>query len=255
MKKIITLLAVIAILLVGYFVFRTDGAEAPSGAKNTAVYSNPELQLEFTYKTGPDGYVVEERNPSQTTSGEVKTIILMRAEDKENLDKNGAPVGGEGPATITINILKNLKSRQASVWAMENVAYSNYNLKSGEPTEAVVGGANAVRYLADGLYASDTVVVASGGYIYVFTGMYLDENSALRRDFQPLIESVKFVPISSQVGGKINIDEVCQGALTYMTFPNGAAADKFVEDCKEGKHPEVIEKYKQDMNLGDGAAI
>ena len=54
---------------------------------------------------------------------------------------------------------------------------------------------------------------------------------------------------------KININAVCEGALAYMSFPDGASADKFVQDCKDGKHPEVIEKYKADMGLGDGAAI
>lgn len=56
------------------------------------------------------------------------------------------------------------------------------------------------------------------------------------------------------VAGKLDINAVCEGALSYMTFPDGASADAFVADCKEGKHPEVIEKYKADMNLG-GAAI
>ena len=49
---------------------------------------------------------------------------------------------------------------------------------------------------------------------------------------------------------KINITAVCKGALAYMSFPSGAEAEVFVEECKEGKHPEVIEKYKADMNLG-----
>jgi hypothetical protein len=40
-----------------------------------------------------------------------------------------------------------------------------------------------------------------------------------------------------------------------MTFSDGASADAFVAECKEGKHPEVIERFKADMNLGDGAAI
>lgn len=55
--------------------------------------------------------------------------------------------------------------------------------------------------------------------------------------------------------GKLNINAVCDGALAYMTFPDAASADVFVQDCKEGKHPEVIEQYKADMNLGDGATI
>jgi hypothetical protein len=55
--------------------------------------------------------------------------------------------------------------------------------------------------------------------------------------------------------GKLDINVVCEGALAYMTFPDGESAAKFVAECKEGKHPEVIEKYKADMNLGDGATI
>jgi len=54
---------------------------------------------------------------------------------------------------------------------------------------------------------------------------------------------------------KINIDEVCQSALAYMTFPDSLAAGAFVEECKEGKHPEVIEKWKQDNNITDDRAI
>jgi hypothetical protein len=55
--------------------------------------------------------------------------------------------------------------------------------------------------------------------------------------------------------GKLDINTVCEGALAYMTFPDAASADLFVAECKEGKYPEVIERYKADMNLGDGAQI
>jgi hypothetical protein len=57
------------------------------------------------------------------------------------------------------------------------------------------------------------------------------------------------------VSGKININVVCENSLAYMTFPDEASAEKFVAECKEGKHPEVIEHYKAQMNLGDGAGI
>lgn len=57
------------------------------------------------------------------------------------------------------------------------------------------------------------------------------------------------------ISGKIDINAVCEGALAYMTFPDAASADAFVAECKEGKHPEVIEHFKADMNLGDDAAI
>ncbi|KND52116.1 MAG: hypothetical protein AB198_00915 [Parcubacteria bacterium C7867-003] len=54
---------------------------------------------------------------------------------------------------------------------------------------------------------------------------------------------------------KINIDQVCNEALIYMTFADSVAADLFVKECKEGKHPQVIEDYKARMNLGVGAEI
>ena len=53
---------------------------------------------------------------------------------------------------------------------------------------------------------------------------------------------------------KINIDAVCKGALAYTTFPDAASADAFVAECKEGKHPGVIERYKANLHL-DGATI
>ncbi len=54
---------------------------------------------------------------------------------------------------------------------------------------------------------------------------------------------------------KLNMNAVCESALTYMTFPDGASADAFVAECKEGKHPEVIEHYKAQMSVGDSARI
>ncbi len=60
---------------------------------------------------------------------------------------------------------------------------------------------------------------------------------------------------STPTEGKLNINAVCEDALAYMTFPDGKNAETFVVECKEGKHPEVIEEYKKQMNLGDGATI
>jgi hypothetical protein len=54
--------------------------------------------------------------------------------------------------------------------------------------------------------------------------------------------------------GKIDVNVVCKSALAYMSFPNSKEADIFVEECVDGKHPEVIQKYIKDLNL-DGAKI
>lgn len=55
--------------------------------------------------------------------------------------------------------------------------------------------------------------------------------------------------------GKLDINAVCEGALAYMTFPDGESAEAFVEECKAGERPEVIERYKAEMNIGTEVAI
>jgi hypothetical protein len=62
-------------------------------------------------------------------------------------------------------------------------------------------------------------------------------------------------PMDTASESKLDVNTVCDGALAYMTFPDAASAEAFVSECKEGKHPEVIEKYRADMNLGAGAQI
>lgn len=54
---------------------------------------------------------------------------------------------------------------------------------------------------------------------------------------------------------KININAVCDGALAYMTFSSGAEAEAFVEACKRGEHPEVVEQWKEMNGYNDGRAI
>lgn len=107
------------------------------------------------------------------------------------------------------------------------------------------------------------IIVALGASVYY------KKMSDISTPSNPSSSNGEFVPASSTStstsstsaptrGGsqaKINIDVVCQGALAYMTFKDGASADAFVAECKEGKHPEVIERFKADMNLGGGAQI
>ncbi len=61
--------------------------------------------------------------------------------------------------------------------------------------------------------------------------------------------------INTNTQGKLDINAICEGALAYMSFPDGASAEAFVAECKEGKHPQVIEDYKKQLNLGEGVAI
>ena len=37
--------------------------------------------------------------------------------------------------------------------------------------------------------------------------------------------------------GKLDMNVVCESALAYMSFPDGAAADFFVAECKKANTP------------------
>jgi hypothetical protein len=98
------------------------------------------------------------------------------------------------------------------------------------------------------LIALAVLVLIGGGYYW-----YANDMSFERVEIEEGEEMEENNMPSSQ--GKLDINAVCEGALAYMTFPDGESAEVFVKECKEGEHPEVIERYKADMNLGAGATI
>jgi hypothetical protein len=74
-------------------------------------------------------------------------------------------------------------------------------------------------------------------------------------DMEGIFTITKIISSNTVIQGKLNINAICEESLMYMTFENGQKTDEFVAECKEGKHPNVIEEYKKRMGLGDGVAI
>lgn len=191
MKRSLIAIAVLVLVGVGaYYYLSVDETRTMVGNTPTT-YANADIGIAFDY---PAGYYMEEA--IMPTTDYLHHISLFHPDDYQSVIN--PPAGGEGPPAIAINVFANSKNQFPLAWAEENISYSDINLKQGEVSEAVVGGANAIRYAADGLYASEKVVVAHGGFIYVFTGQYLDVDSALKRDFGPLIDSVRFIPAPGQ---------------------------------------------------------
>lgn len=87
------------------------------------------------------------------------------------------------------------------------------------------------------------ILIASIIVLLIIVAVLLNASRSMKSNETPLPQ------------GKLDINAVCEGALAYMTFPDAKSANAFVAECKEGKHPDVIERYKQDMNLGDAALI
>lgn len=192
MKKLVIGIATVALVAVGaYSLFAIDtNASNQSVDGNSATYTNEEFGFEFTYRPGLNGYVLEESEYGDHVAHLLRSIVLMTAEDAAK----DVVIGGEGPATINVLVFENVDDLSPQVWAETYVQYSNLNLKMGDISEAVVDGEEGIRYLADGLYPSENVIVAHGDKMYVVSGMYLDEHSDLRQDFEPLVESIRFIP-------------------------------------------------------------
>lgn len=189
MKKILFILIMIAILATaGYFALRiNDKSDDPQSSQYTT-YAKDQIDIKFSYRVGPSGYVLEERISADTNNVPVRTLTLFRTEDK--LEQ--PPIGGEGPPVIAIIVFKNIEKIEPREWADKNIQYSNINLKIGDVIETKIGGQKAVRYMADGLYASENAIVTKGDYVYVITGQYISADSDIRRDYEPLLSSIRF---------------------------------------------------------------
>lgn len=198
MKNLVIFIIIVLIGTLGYVVLRKDEKILDETIVKYKTFSSNELGFEFEYRTDPEGYILTSRDPSreEAKANLLKTFVLMLKTDQQNMETT--PVPSEGPATITIHVVKNTKKLWPAVWASENVQLTNINLELGDITETVIGGANAIRYSADGLYRSDNAVVAHGENIYVISSGYIDENANTYKDFDPLLASIKFIPQPNQ---------------------------------------------------------
>jgi hypothetical protein len=91
------------------------------------------------------------------------------------------------------------------------------------------------------------------------TGTHFVDLNAITYDssvvYKKVSPNVEKTPVNTTVQGKLNINLVCENSLSYMKFKDSVSADKFVMECKNGEHPEVIEHYKAELNLGEGVKI
>lgn len=163
----------------------------------TETYRNHDIGLAFTYPKGSGGYVLEEDTERFSAHPEyVFGIMLTETRAYEELQESTD--AREGPPTIQIRVYTNSENLWATQWVEQYATESNVGLAFNEPEEAVVGGANAVYYLADGLYAMDTYAVAHGDHLFLLTGGHMDQSGQIRTDFRNIINSVTFIPTPSQ---------------------------------------------------------
>lgn len=209
----------------------------------------------FKYFGGPAGYVLTRE--SETTFEHpqlVEAVVLFRPES--GVDFDGPASSMEHPPAIRIAVYNNHLKQSTRVWISDNPQVANTYIAMTPIVEAVIGGANAVRYTIDGMYRTQLALIALDGYIIVVSGAYLDMNSIIYRDFESLLNSFVFPVTEPTVlpQGKINPQVACESALAYTTFTSGEAADAFVAECIAGEHPDVIQRYIESLGV-DGTVI
>lgn len=160
-----------------------------------STYTDDKLGYRFDYTKGPDGYVIVENEETLGANFISGIILFNRAEYEEFLNATDVR---EGPPAIHVQVYENTESLSPSVWVLRNPEVSNYELRMSEPREEVVGGANAVHFVADGLWPVVTYVVAHDGKIYLLMGTMPDGNDAMQMDFRALVDSFEFIRTAEQ---------------------------------------------------------
>lgn len=157
------------------------------------VHLDTEVGFRFEYPKGPDGYL--DTGEGFTFSDDpsfIKGIMLVNKKEYEAMKENTEP--REGPPTIQIQVYRNPERQQSAVWLDSHPQETNINLAVSEPGEASVGGVTALRFTADGLYASDVYVVTVGEYVFLLRGEYIDKNSDIYRTFTDIVDNFEFIP-------------------------------------------------------------
>lgn len=210
MKKIvISVVIFLAILIVSFYAFNAyiyqvkQGENIPDQAQvieekpaqdetpTISRFNAPEWGVEFSYPSGDNGYVLEKGSSDMSVDPQfLGSYMLTLRTDIDDINNSAIP--REGAPTIQLRVYNNTQKQSPSVWAMNHPLESNIELAISEHREAVIGGANADTYKADGLYASDVYVVANDTLVYVFTGAYADQNSRIVSDYSELLNSIKF---------------------------------------------------------------
>ena len=260
MKKLISFLVIIIIGIGVFFLFnnlRETQEQEEHNFQRDSVSIEYKLENEGILFEYQNDYHIEERDITESDDPYLmRELVLMPVEDyNDQIDR----VGGEESPSWRLAVYNNHLKQSASVWTDAHPSSSSVHLAIGEINrDDVFAGANAVSYSIDGLYRADVIVVANGDFIFVISSSYIDKESRTAQDFEAWIDSFEFIPTTNQVPElprrKIDVRVACESALAYTTFMNSEDVEIFLQECIDGNHPDVIERYIESLGV-DGARI
>lgn len=175
----------------GWEVLETDEVQIMRNGETWERYRNDDLGLRFEYRSEPDGYMVIERDEQNDTAGYenvVKYIVVSNKREYEEMMASESP--REGPTAITITIVKNTENLSVGEWIQAEPRLSNIDLAMTPIMDVDHEAVPSVRYTINGLYSADVIVSSNNGRIYMFSGAYGSEDSAIRLDFLEMLDYV-----------------------------------------------------------------
>lgn len=162
--------------------FTKDGAEFQR-------YFNADSGLSFAYRINPDGYTLIEHSPGEEVIDPTLEKHMTLFDIDEYQEALSATEPREGPPGITIMVFGNTEGLSAEKWLSEHARVANF-MEGTEFETVSIGGAEGVRFLADGLYQNDVVILDNNSNIYLFSGAFNSPEDQIREDYIEFLNTV-----------------------------------------------------------------
>lgn len=166
-----------------YFGTFRDSIVGENGLKT---YDSSKLGLSFYY---PKNYLLFESANGTTQS----LLIAPEAPIRSEISRSLAGIGGEGPASIIIDVLpKPVSFTTLESWAKENTNVTNFEAIADIPipttTPVTVASLPGIQYSSNyGMFTMDYIIVARGDSVFVFIA---EDNTS--SDLPTILSSIKW---------------------------------------------------------------
>jgi hypothetical protein len=193
MKNSILIVMAVFVVLLGIFLYFQDGQKSvntiPLVPENESRVEETGYGLTYSYPSGIDGYVVT-TNQNAPRGDLVFSQSVFDADDYKELTESTVP--REAPVSLTIDVYRNPMNLSVREWITQSEE-SNYRLSpSGTISSAVFNGTEFLTYQYDGLYRADAYVYGAEGYIYLFSNMWDNPESNMKKDMGEVLKTVQF---------------------------------------------------------------
>ncbi len=226
---LIVVVSLMALVLVGYSLSGKNNeivpVSEPTASSTSVVYSNTDFGFNFSLPESWQGYSVI----SSTWEGNPLTVTGTKQSGNKLLIRN---------------------PKWTSTVPYQDIPVIIFTVEQWNSYQAENFSVSAAPILASELGRNNLYVFAlPARWNFDYSEGYIEAENIVKSN--PL----KSFDVENNVSGKLNINFVCENALSYMSFTDSTDAEKFVSECIEGEHPKVIEKYKAELNIDNGAVI